>query len=664
MDDKKDYKRLSDEYEKFLEDKKKKPWFEALKIIILYLVLGVLWILLSDKLLNLIVEDKEAITSISIYKGWFYVIVTGIVFYVIIKNRLALFEKAENAFLDNYEELIKTNKALNISEQRYELAVEGSNDGIWDWVVNSDEYFFSVKYKGEFGYTDDDLKNTLEDWRSLFHPDDKKEAYDRVVEYLYKTKTGNYEAIYRLRCKSGEYRWILSKGKGVWDSEGNPIRMAGSHTDITDLREMQENLRLLAYYDKLTGLPNRLLFESEFYNVITKYPKAIIVIIDIDNFRHINSTLGYSTGDFCIKHIAKILSETVGDTEYVAKTSGEQFAIIFAFEKNDQVIFNKIEFILKKIRKPIEFGGQKLYITVSMGVSIYPDHDKDFDALMQDAEIAMYNRKENSKDGYTVYEHKMYEKTLKNIQMGNRLKEAMKNEEFSLCYQPEIELKNGKIMAVEALIRWEQPDGSFIAPLEFIPYSEKTGHIVEITKWVLKTAIKQRREWASSGYCIAKVAVNLSGYIITDDKAIEEIHEVLKDIHLQDNELEIEVTETAVMMDLEKARENLFRLRDIGVSIALDDFGAGYSSLTYLSKLPLDILKIDREFIKHIKEKHEEDSIYMAVINLSHSMNLSVLAEGVEIEAQKDFLVHNFCDFAQGYYFCKPLPAGKIEKYL
>ena len=643
---------------------KKKSWLEALKIIILYLIIGALWILLSDKLVNILFSNQEAIAQISIYKGWFYVLVTGAIFYVIIRSKLKLFEKAESAFLENYVELIKTNKALQISDQRYKLAVEGSNDGIWDWEVNTDVYFFSIKYKGKFGYSDEELGNSVEDWRSLFHPDDRKEAYDKVMEYLYKTKSGIYEATYRLRCKSGEYRWILSKGKGVWDSEGNPIRISGSHTDITDLREMQENLRMLAYYDKLTGLPNRLLFESEFYNVVKDCPKAIIISIDIDNFRHINNTLGYSTGDFCIRYVAKVLSETVGETDYVAKIGGEQFAILFACERSEQIIFNKIEFILKKIRRPIEYDGQSLFLTVSMGLAIYPEHSREFDTMMQNAEIAMFNRKENSKDGYTIYEHSMYEKTVKNIQMGNRLREAIKNEEFSLYYQPEVDLKTGKTIAVEALIRWQQPNGSFIPPLEFIPFSEKTGHIVEITKWVIKSAIKQKREWECKGYHVAKVAVNLSGYIITDDKAIEEIHGVLKEISLKENELEIEVTETAIMIDLEKARENLFRLRDIGVSIALDDFGTGYSSLTYLNNLPLDLVKIDREFIRHIREQNEDDSIYMAVINLSHNMNLKVLAEGVEIQEQKEFLIKNCCDIAQGYYFSKPLPAGKIEEFL
>ena len=666
MDDRnRNLNNLNDEYVSFLILKNKiKPWREALKIIILYLIMGTLWILLSDKLVEMLFNDMDVVMQISLYKGWFYVFVTGMIFYIIIRNRLRSYEKAVTVILKRYEELLETHKALSESELRYELAVSGSKDGIWDWDIKKGDFFFSLKYKEPFCYTDEILDNSLDSWNSILHPEDYGPARERIDNYLKEKNDGNYESVYRIRCKSGEYRWISSKGKAIWDKNGEPIRISGSHTDITELREMQEKLRQLAYYDKLTGLPNRILFESQFYDTIREYSKVFIVDMDIDNFRHINNTLGYVAGDFCIKYITNILTETLSLPDYVSKTGGEQFGIIFACDCNEQVIYNKIEFILNKIRKPIEHDGQNLFITVSMGVSIYPDHGKDFDSLMQNAEIAMFNRKDNSKDGFCIYESSMYERTLKTINMGNRLKEAIKNKEFQLYYQPEVDLSNDSIVAVEALIRWQKPDGGFIPPLEFIPFSEKTGHILEITKWVITTALLQRREWVNRGIRIEKVAVNLSGYIITDDKSINEIYTLLKELRIRDNELEIEVTETAMMMDMEKARENLFKLRDIGISIALDDFGAGYSSLTYLSNLPLDILKIDREFIKNIKTENEDDSIYKAILNLSHNMNLRVLAEGVEIKEQKDFLIKNYCDIAQGYYFCKPLPADKLEEFI
>ena len=544
------------------------------------------------------------------------------------------------------------------------LQLRGVNDGVWDWDIEENTFFFSLKNKKGFEYLDEEIGNSIEAWQSLFHPEDKSDAYKKIIDYLYRVKEGTYENTYRIRAKSGEYRWIQSKGKGVWDKVGKPLRVSGSHTDITDLREMQEKLKFLAYYDKLTGLPNRALFESEFNILVKKNKEAVVVNIDIDNFRHINSTMGYEVGDFCIKHIKDILEETIKAPDIIAKTGGEQFAIIFSGDVSRYVIINKIEFLLKKIRSPINYKRQTIFVTVSMGVSYYPEHGKTFDKIMQSAETAMFHKKEIGKDGYSIYEEKMYEKALKFVKMSSDLKRAIKNEEFVLYYQPEVELGTNNMKSVEALIRWQQKDGDFIPPIDFIPFSEQTGHIFEITKWVIKTSVLQRREWAKKGLGIDKIAVNLSGYIVTDDYAIAEIIDLLKSMDLKANELEIEVTETSIMMDLEKAKENLFKLRDIGVSIALDDFGTGYSSLTYLNNLPLDMLKMDREFIKKIKMKNEEDQIYFAIINLAHNMGLKVLAEGVEIPEQKDFLEKNQCDMAQGYYFCRPLPASKLEEFL
>ena len=656
---------LSNKYESFLsQNKKNNPWKESLKIMILYLVIGILWILLSDKIVNLVWKNHDIIAKIQLYKGWFYVAATTLVFFIIIKDKLKLFKNAEEGLLESYSELINLNEALKKSEQKYKLAVEGVNDGIWDWDIEENTFFFSLKNKKGFEYLDEEIENSIEAWQSLFHSEDKSDAYKKIIDYLYRVKEGTYENTYRIRAKSGEYRWIQSKGKGVWDKDGKPLRVSGSHTDITDLREMQEKLKFLAYYDKLTGLPNRALFESEFNNLVKKNKEAVVVNIDIDNFRHINSTMGYEVGDFCIKHIKDILEETIKAPDIIAKTGGEQFAIIFSGDVSRYVIINKIEFLLKKIRSPINYKRQTIFVTVSMGVSYYPEHGKTFDKIMQSAETAMFHKKEIGKDGYSIYEEKMYEKALKFVKMSSDLKRAIKNEEFVLYYQPEVELGTNSMKSVEALIRWQQKDGDFIPPIDFIPFSEQTGHIFEITKWVVKKSVLQRREWAKKGLGIEKIAVNLSGYIVTDDYAIAEIIDLLKSMDLKANELEIEVTETSIMMDLEKAKENLFKLRDIGVSIALDDFGTGYSSLTYLNNLPLDMLKMDREFIKKIKMKNEEDQIYFAIINLAHNMGLKVLAEGVEIPEQKDFLEKNQCDMAQGYYFCKPLPASKLEEIL
>jgi EAL domain-containing protein (putative c-di-GMP-specific phosphodiesterase class I) len=255
----------------------------------------------------------------------------------------------------------------------------------------------------------------------------------------------------------------------------------------------------------------------------------------------------------------------------------------------------------------------------------------------------------------------MYEKILQNVHMSNMLKEAIENDEFMLYYQPQIDLTTGSMVGVEALIRWNHPEKGFIPPAKFIPYSEQTGYIIPISEWVLKKAITQKKEWESKGYPNIKMAVNLSGYIFTEDSAFDNICNILSCMNIRPGEIEVEVTETAVMMELDKAQNSLNKLKQMGISIAMDDFGTGYSSLNYLQILPFDILKIDRGFIKNLTDK-KQICIYETVVELAHAIGLIVVAEGIETLEQKDFLIKNSCDIGQGYYFSKPVTAFEIEQ--
>jgi EAL domain-containing protein (putative c-di-GMP-specific phosphodiesterase class I) len=275
----------------------------------------------------------------------------------------------------------------------------------------------------------------------------------------------------------------------------------------------------------------------------------------------------------------------------------------------------------------------------------------------------MFYQKEHGKDGYTIYEKRMFEKTLHNIVLNNQLKEAIERKEFILHYQPQFDLATGKLLGVEALIRWIHPEQGFISPAEFIPFSEQTGQIIPISEWVLKEALRQKTEWESKGYPHIKMAINLSGYIFNDKENFDSMCKLLVEMQINPDEIEIEVTETAVMMELEKAKQCLHKLKDLGISIAMDDFGSGYSSLNYLQMLPFDVLKIDKEFIKNIKNE-KETHIYQMVVDLAHKLGLSVVAEGIETVDQKDFLISHNCDIGQGYFFSRPMAAKDIEQLL
>jgi diguanylate cyclase (GGDEF)-like protein len=382
--------------------------------------------------------------------------------------------------------------------------------------------------------------------------------------------------------------------------------------------------------------------------------------MDLDNFKHINDTMGHSIGDSYIQFVAKLLGDEIKTPDVVVRLSGDQFAFLIHTDGGKQNLYEWFGQLLQIIRNPWNYNDQKFVITGSLGVAFYPEHGEDFSTLMQNSDIAMFYQKEHGKDGYTSFETQMFEKTLHNIILNNQLKEAIERNEFILHYQPQFDLTTGKILGVEALIRWRHPDQGFISPAEFIPFSEQTGQIIPISEWVLKEALRQKLEWESKGYPHIKMAINFSGYIFNDKEIFDSMCKLLREMQINPDEIEIEVTETAVMMELEKAKHCLHKLKNLGISIAMDDFGSGYSSLNYLQMLPFDVLKIDKEFIKNIKNE-KETHIYQMVVDLAHKLGLSVVAEGIETEEQKEFLISHNCDIGQGYFLSRPVVAQEIE---
>ncbi|WHH61091.1 EAL domain-containing protein [Petroclostridium sp. X23] len=681
--DKKDH--LND----FLESKDLiNPRFEALRISIIYGIIGLLWVLLSDRIAEKIVHDPALLRQVQTYKGWFYVTTTMVMVYILIRNRMSLFMNAINKVYEGYEEVAATHEelvaieeelreqfnevekhrnALMVSDQRYRLVVEGANDGIWDWDLTNGNYYFSIKWKSTFGYEDQELENTLEGWKELLHPDDRDSAVQKIEEYLSRQK-GIYQNTYRLRCKNGSYRWILSRGKAVWDKDGKAIRVAGSHTDMTEHKVMEHKLHTLAYYDTLTGLPNRVFMEQEMSRILKDQQenksKFALIYLDIDNFKHINDTVGHSSGNVLIKDIANILKCHIKSPNLVVRLGGDEFAILLNDISDNGEAAEKVEFLLNLLKKPWILQEQEFFVSASVGVTVYPDHGTDLTTLFKNADAAMFAVKDSGKDGYSFYSKKMEEKTLHYIQMINQLRYAIDNDEFALYYQPLIDLETGTLIGVEALIRWIHPQKGFIPPAEFIPLAEETGHIHQIGKWVFKTACKQKKEWSKKGYSNIQMSINLSSRQLTKGNIVTQIGEAFANLNMSCCNVHLEVTETAVMNDMDVAIQELKQLRSRGLKIVMDDFGTGYSSLTYLKKLPIDIVKMDREFIKNFEHEHESQFIIQSIIQLAHVLNIMIVAEGIETVEQLNLLKEYGCDIGQGYLFCKPVPAEELEKML
>lgn len=659
----------------------------ALKISCIYVFVGSLWILFSDGILHIIEKDAAMLSMYQVFKGWFYVIITAIMLYLLIYNMIYQKLIYEKKLLQTYEEfeitqeelvctendlerqiyeLQKSQQALKESEERFRLAMEGANDGIWDWDISKNSLLFT-RTKKMLGYEECEIKNSMEGLRSIMHADDI-EGHIEELEAHTKKETPYYEFQYRLRTKNGKYRWILSRGKAIFNKDGKAVRISGSHRDVTDYNIAVQKIYDLAYYDSLTGISNRATFKESLYDALMKanedHKKVGLLYMDLDNFKMVNDTLGHMFGDELLKNVAKLLKEIVSNKGIVARLGGDEFAIVIPqVEYNDDLI-EIAKKIIESFQKPWIMNDRELYITSSIGICVYPNHAKNTYEMVKNADTAMYSAKEAGKNNYRFYEEEMNKILLEKIEMKNNLRKAIEREEFVVYYQPQIDINSGEIIGVEALLRWIHPTLGLIPPNKFIPIAEESDLIMLIDEWVLRAACKQSVKWVEAGYSPFNIAVNLSARQLQEKNLVKLVRDTLKETGMNPHFLELEITESVAMKDLNITLEILKELKKFGVKIALDDFGTGYSSLNYLKLLPIDTLKIDKTFVDDIMSCNREQKIIQAVINLAHTMNLTVTAEGIETEDQLLTLKDLKCNEAQGYYFSKPIEAQDLENLL
>ncbi|HHX59695.1 MAG TPA: EAL domain-containing protein [Epulopiscium sp.] len=435
---------------------------------------------------------------------------------------------------------------------------------------------------------------------------------------------------------------------------------------IKEQKTMEEKLYSLAYYDVLTGLPNRSKFESKVNQKINQYRDTFyqfaIVYMNADNFRRINDTWGYEVGDELLKYISSIFSRHSEKFFVCSHLGGDEFAIVIDQTNSRCEIENKLEKFLEVFEEPWEYKKQKIFITFSAGIVMFPQDGKNLYTLLANADTAMWHVKKHGKDGYGFYTTDIQTKRVSYIQTAHQIRKALKNNEFTMYYQPQINLQTGQLIGMEALIRWDHPERGIISPMEFIPLAETTGEIYAIEKFVLESVCKQKNLWREKGYYPTVVAINISGITLTRGGLAKEIQNLLKTYQIDGSGIKVEVTETAIMTDMDMAVSTLDAIRKLGVQVALDDFGTGYSSLTYLQRLPIDIVKIDREFIKNIKNEGDMEIIVQVVVQIAEALNLEVIAEGVETKEQLRYLQKSRCSQAQGYLFSKPVPAEQMSE--
>jgi diguanylate cyclase (GGDEF)-like protein/PAS domain S-box-containing protein len=489
-----------------------------------------------------------------------------------------------------------------------------------------------------------------------------------------KTKQQTYEFELNLMHKDGSQHTYLMVKFPLRNKENNVFGVCTIGTDISErklaenaLREQQSRLNYMAFHDSLTSLPNRSLFYDRIYHGLARArrsdSKVALMLLDIDRFKNINDSLGHDSGDIFLKAIAMRLNEGVRDMDTVARLGGDEFVVVLeGIHDMDDVVFvaNKL---LATLSRPIEISGHNISTTVSIGVSIFPDDGGDTDELLKNADIAMYKAKEAGKNNCQFYTKGMNATAVNYLLLENDLRRAIEQQQLVLYYQPQVDLRTGDMMGVEALVRWQHPDRGLVSPAHFIPLAEETGLIVPIGEWVLREACRQQKIWLEANKYVGKIAVNLSPRQFRQKNFPGKVEAILKEIGLEAKYLELEITESCAMEHAGETITQLNQLKQMGMFLAIDDFGTGYSSLAYLQRFPIQKLKIDRSFINDIHDDDNDAAIAKSIIGLAHNMQMRVVAEGVENEQQAEWLRDMGCDQAQGFFYAKPMTAKQLENH-
>ncbi|MFC1749399.1 putative bifunctional diguanylate cyclase/phosphodiesterase, partial [Pseudomonadota bacterium] len=442
----------------------------------------------------------------------------------------------------------------------------------------------------------------------------------------------------------------------------------GIFTDISHLKDNEKKLRYLAFYDVLTGLPNRQLFQDRYEHelVNAKRHKTIVALlfIDIDNFKHVNDTLGHHIGDKLLKEVANRLQESTREADTVARLGGDEFTIILNYLDTDESISMVARKVVKSIAQPFSISGHDIFVGASIGISLYPEDGEDKEVLLRNADAAMYYAKESGRSTFKFFSEDINQRNQQRRIIENSMRRALKNGELEIYYQPQIDSNSGEIVCAEALLRWNDPERGLIPPLDFIPIAEESGIIMEIGDWVLQEACCWLHHQFDKGGRPPRIAINLSAVQFRNDGLVTLINSTLDREQIPPEWIELEITESILMQDAQRTEAILNELSTLGIRIAIDDFGTGYSSLAYLKNFPVDQIKIDRAFIAGLPNNEDDVVLTTTMIMLAKNLGIDILAEGTETLEQIEFLRKNGCRFVQGCYYSKPLPEKEWDIYL
>ncbi|MEM7453217.1 MAG: EAL domain-containing protein [Planctomycetota bacterium] len=546
------------------------------------------------------------------------------------------------------------------SQERYALAARGANDGLWDWNITSNELYVSPRWREMLGYSDSAPITVDKGWMDSIHTSDR-EKFERALRNHLDGYSKHFEMECRMKSSGGRFLWMQWRGMAVRDQDGVAHRFAGSLTDITENKTA----------DPLTGLPNRVQFMDRLQRCIEVARRDLsksfaVLFLDLDNFKLINDSYGHEVGDQYLKTIAARLIETTRRGEsLVARLGGDEFTLTVEDIDSPQPALAVAKRVLRILSAPVRIENQEIYPGISMGISFAEFPDRSAEDVLREADTAMYEAKSSGGKCFKVFDPVMQQQARKRLNTENELRRSIENNEFIVFYQPLIDLKSGLMCGYESLVRWNHPERGVLSPFEFIDVAEETGLIIPIGNFVLEESCRQLMKWRnqSDAFDDIRCSVNLSRVQLHHFECVNWIESAIEKTGIDAASLTLEITESSILDRSGRPAETLERLGDLGLTIALDDFGTGYSSLSCLHELPIDVLKIDRSFVREMLTSSQSEAIVRVILTLADGLKLKVVAEGIEEETQHGFLKSLDCQVGQGYLYGKPMPARELFEF-
>nr|WP_315187691.1 EAL domain-containing protein [uncultured Albidiferax sp.] len=570
--------------------------------------------------------------------------------------------------LQNITESKQAHLALQATEDRWRLAMESTGDGVWDWHIQRGQEHFSHRLVEMYGFEEGEVPNLPSMLDQRTHPDDlpqKERDRDAHLAGL----TPSYANEHRVRCKDGSWKWVLSRGMVVSrDAQGQPLRMIGTHTDITDRKAAEALIRQQAFFDTLTGLPNRRMLRDRLEQEIKRCKRdaqqLAILFIDLDHFKEVNDTLGHGHGDLLLVEAARRIQACVREADTVARMGGDEFTVILPEVADASRLEPTLQKILRTVAQVFQLGNEQVFVSASIGITLYPMDGREIGDLFKNADQALYVAKGAGRNRFSFFTPALQEAAQTRVRLANDLRSGLQEQQFRLVYQPIVELATGAVHKAEALLRWHHPVRGMVSPAQFIPIAESSGLIVEIGEWVFQQAALQVRAWRSQLHPHFQISINKS--------PVQFHHEgqgrlpwaaQLQALGLPGCSVVVEITEGLLLDTSSRVSDHLLELAAAGIQASLDDFGTGYSALSYLQRFAIDFIKIDQSFVRHLAPDSTDLALCKAMVAMAHALGMQVVAEGVETAQQRDLLAAMGCDYAQGYLFSRPVPAADFEVF-